>query len=79
MMTAQQRTAIETAAQAAAQCFVAEFGKALDPAEGDWDGVAWDDDKLAIGLPESEWGEGWEIYDAALVAETERLVAAAAL
>jgi hypothetical protein len=69
----------EALAKRAAAGFVREFGEPLDPAETDWDGMAW---SLDVGAIRTEAGERlepdqvdalWPAYQAALVAETRRL------
>lgn len=75
-MTQEQINEIEAAAKKTAVLFVDEFGEALNPATTDWDGVAWanDADELSFAVDDF-WGEAWAVYQVALVAETERLVA----
>lgn len=80
-LTDAERGEIETAARETAKLFVDEFGEPLDPAATDWDGEAWAHDRTAFSvalrqaLDRSDplYDEAWRAYDAALVAETERL------
>lgn len=54
-------------AKADAAAFVEEFNEVLDPAETDWDSMAWSQANI-------EGGEHfWDDFQAALIAETERL------
>lgn len=74
---ADYREGVEMAAKATAKLFVEEFGEILNPAATDWDSVAWQEDRTNC-IPASEVCEKlsekyWPIYQAALVAETERL------
>lgn len=65
---------IENRARRDAALFVAEFGEPLDPSETDWDGSAW-----ALASSEIDGADqienGFELYQSALIAETERLCA----
>lgn len=66
---------VEVAAKADAALFVAEFGEAIDPATTDWDTMAWQESGDEIEEMTANDAERlWPIYQAALVAETERLV-----
>jgi hypothetical protein len=56
-----------------ARLFVNEFNEPLDPDETDWDATAWCDDLREAGLSEEEADKFWDVYQAELVAETERL------
>ena len=65
----QQIAALGTAAGA---LFARENpGEVLDPSETDWDATAWDVD--SAGLSREMRKELWPVYQAALIAETERL------
>ncbi len=74
-MTRTTRAKIKQAAKAMAALFVEEFGEPIDCDKTDWDAVAWQEDRREIGIDpaSSDWNEGWPVYQAALVAETERL------
>lgn len=76
-LTEGQRAAVVRAAHEDAAAFVEEFGEALDPAATDWDAEAFATSRgsapLYDVLPEELWDAAWPIYQAALVAETERL------
>lgn len=55
--------------------FVEEFGTPLDPAATDWDGTAWEvADVRSDAEDAGALDAAWEVYSAALVAETKRLV-----
>lgn len=69
---ADYRGLVEQRAKETAAMFVEEFAEALDPAATDWDSTAWGEDSR--GLPSEAKDDLWPIYQAALVAETERLV-----
>lgn len=70
-----QQAAIKAKARETAQMFVDEFNEVLDPATTDWDGTAWQEDvsNLPFELSSEQRDAGWEIYQAELIAETERL------
>jgi hypothetical protein len=62
-----------------AKLFVEEFGEPLDPAETDWDSVAWGEALRAVRaadeLTDDECDSLWSVYQETLVSETERLCA----
>lgn len=64
---------VRRAARADAALFFVEFREVIDPAATDWDAVAWSDTRESLSLTEDEGQRLWLIYQAALVAETERL------
>lgn len=74
MLTQSQIAAITAKAQETAQMFVDEFNEALNPAQTDWDAIAWQEDRRHFGIDWADDGEGWEIYQKALVAQTKKLV-----
>ena len=76
-MDATLQTQIEELARETASVFVEEFGEPLDSAKTDWDEKAWQEDARTLNLTEEHREEGWPIYQAALVAETQRLCGSA--
>jgi hypothetical protein len=76
-MDATMQTQIEELACETASVFVEEFGEPLDSEKTDWDEKAWQEDARTLNLTEEHRQEGWPIYQAALVAETQRLCGAA--
>lgn len=74
-MYAKLRRMIVAEAKADAALFVEEFNEALNPAATDWDAEAWalGDAHHAADASESS-GDGWELYQSTLIAETLRLV-----
>lgn len=65
---------VRKAARADAALFVDEFHEVIDPTTTDWDAVAWSDTRESLPLTQDEAERLWPIYQAELVAETERLV-----
>ena len=76
-MDATLQTQIEELARETAGQFVEEFGEPLDSAKTDWDEKAWQEDASTLDLTDKQRDEGWPIYQAALVAETQRLCGSA--
>jgi hypothetical protein len=76
-MDATLQTQIEELARETASVFVDEFGEALDSEKTDWDEKAWQEDARTLNLTEEHKQEGWPVYQAALVTETQRLCGAA--
>jgi hypothetical protein len=76
-MNAKLKTKIEELARETAGLFVEEFGEPLDSAKTDWDEKAWQEDASTLDLTDKQRDEGWPIYQAALVAETQRLCGSA--
>jgi hypothetical protein len=68
---------VRDAARADAELFVDEFHAPLDPAKTDWDAVAWGETSRELRLEKDEDEALWPVYEAELVAETERLCAVA--
>ncbi len=66
---------IEKCAKLTAARFVEAFGLPLEPASTDWAAVAWHEDSIGLGMKpaSSDHDEWWPIYQASLIAETERL------
>jgi hypothetical protein len=67
--------AVKQVAIADAEVFFNEFQSPLDPATTDWDGVSWGESQSVVTDLDrtADPGDYWQIYDDALVAETERL------
>jgi hypothetical protein len=73
-MNATLKAQIEAKAREAAAGFVEEFGEPINPSKTDWDGEAWFNDRLDLGIDDDDDVEaGWPIYQTALVAETRNL------
>lgn len=62
---------VEMEATKDAALFVEEFNEPLDSSETDWDSEAWSG--VSLNLTDDEQDVLWPIYQAKLVAETERL------
>lgn len=68
--------AIELAKQSATN-FVNEFACAFnEKTDGDWDAVAWGEDRQELRLSSDESDRLWPIWQAAFIAETKRLMTA---
>ncbi len=76
-MNATLQTQIEELARETAGLFVEEFGEPLNPEQTDWGAKAWQGDAHTLNLTEEHKEEGWPIYQAALVTETQRLCGSA--
>jgi hypothetical protein len=77
-LTDEKRAEVVDLAHKTAVAFVEEYGEALDPAETDWDGVAWSEDRLELSfrdeLSDYDFNKAVAgLYLETLVAETERL------
>lgn len=64
---------IKTEALSDARLFVDEHGEALDPDLTDWDVQAWEMADVYRRLSSDEKESGFRLYQATLVAETQRL------
>jgi hypothetical protein len=70
-MNTEIRTAVITAASAAAQTFTEEFPGERLAATSDWDSGAWEIDSAGQTWP----NEAWELYQETLRVEIDRLTA----
>lgn len=71
-VSSEEHNQLEIAAKADAELFFNEFSEVLDPKTTDWDGTAYQE--IDRDLRHSVGDSGFPIYQAALIAETERLV-----